>query len=218
MGWEPLNLSAVRGSTEAIATINFWHHALLTEPVKAGTITAPIAEIFATQIPIEIPVGTKLRFVDPEQDDDCAYVQFVTASVTAANSNRIEVVPSVGAAVPCEYIAPVAPVDLSGREYSAMVRAKYENPAPLFSLGCTVNALAGAVELRLPQITATPNVTFADISHNLADLQEVTAESKSSRHRKLVRSAYYWDLEYTYQGESHTEYMGFFWLIWEATR
>lgn len=218
MSWEPLNLSAVRGSNKPIVTIDYWHTVVLSEPVKAGTTAAPITEIFVTPIPIEIPDGTKLKFVDPEQDDDCTYTRFVTVGVTAPNSDRIEVEPYIGLGVPCEYVADVAPIDLTGRTYSASVRREYEDTTPLFSLTCTVNALAGAVELSAAATTVTPNAKFFEIPNALDELQEVTAESKDPAHKRLVKNAYHWDLEYSELGENYTEAMGFFWLIWEATR
>lgn len=221
MSWTPFNLSAVRGSNEPIATFQYWHSVTLTEPIKAGTIATPITEIFVTPIPIEIPSGTNLRFVDPEQEDDCTYTQLVTASVTAPNSDRIEIVPYIGPSVPCEYEADVAPINLIGRTYSASVRKKYDDTAALLSLTCSVNSLAGTVVVSAATTAELPNASFdqmPDGDNLLEALQEVTAQSKNSVHKTLVRSAYRWDLEYVEAGKTYTELMGFFWLLWEATR
>lgn len=212
MSWSKFNLSAVDGESRTLATFQYFHAIKLTKPFKTGT------ELQIESIPVEIPAATILIFFDENDKDCCNCIEVVTATVTAANGSKVQIVAQSGLQIPCGWIADAVPIDLSNRIYTAEVR-KSDSSAALVPLRCNVNASAGTVSVRVALIAEGPNADSQSIPSGLEDLQKIKKDCVFPSHKDLVKNAYTWSLLCQYTGtharraDREIEKLGYFWVV-----
>jgi len=209
-----------------ILTLTHRHNIALSEPAPAGTAASPLTQIFVQGVPIDIPSGTELRF-SAQDSDGCTGYRLRTNGITTAGADRISIQPYIGRLIPCHWIADCGPVDLTSRTYKAQVKKKLSDVQPYLTLQCTTIPLEGILKIKCTTTGAEDtNATFKDLPSSDDDLQAIEAVKRDSsgavslafpQYKKIIEAAWYWDLEYTFRGETIPDYAGLFWLHAEAT-
>ena len=202
-----LNLLIQQGSDNpSPSDLQFRHTVIASSAVSGGT-SIPVYEL-----PVAIPNGTVLKFG--------------SVSVTSSGTNNAGAttltVSSFTGTIAADTQASGPPIDLTGYGFASKMRASYDDPTALITVGVSAtNIVDGRVRLIVPNATSAivaPNIKWYELPPEIktdpAALQDDTLFS-----RKALSAAYVWDFEWTTPGgliERKLE--GYSWVTPEATK
>jgi hypothetical protein len=220
------HLTTRHGTNTTLFSFTVMHSLSLSEDVPLSTATSPTTVLRVANVSKEIPSGTVLEFLD-DNATGCAVLRFTTNGITSVGSRSISIQPYIGPKVACGMTSDNGPVDLTGRVYRAQVKKTLEDSAAFLTLACAVQALAGTVTISC-DTTALPfseaNCTFLELPENQSEFQLIDAVDKKTgrlllpRYSGIIQKSYFWDLEYTLNGQGPIpDYTGRFWIQREAT-
>jgi hypothetical protein len=220
------HLTTRHGTNTTLFSFTVMHLLSLSEDVPLSTPTAPTTLLRVVNVSKEILAGTVLEF-KPVKAIACDVIRFTTVGVTALGSTTISIEPYTGSKVPCGLIAKNGPVDLTGRVYRGQVKRQLADDVPLLTLACSIEPLAGTVSVAC-DTTALPfsdaNCDFLELPENNAEFLAIDAVDKKTgrlllpRYSGIIKKSYFWDLEYTLNGNGPIpSYTGRFWIQREAT-
>lgn len=178
------NITVQQGSTFALPIV------LRNKIVLSTAAVAGVIELAVSPLAHALTSGRVLTFGTVD----------VTLSANASAGARLIAVNATSAALAKAATAKGDPVDLTGEQARAAIRANFADTAPLATFTCTIASppTLGEITISLPSTTsaALPANISPDRSDDIVDLQSVTFPSATEAKLFLAGKApYYWDLE-----------------------
>jgi hypothetical protein len=216
------HFAPVRGASDTLTFINKYA-VVLSEPVPAGTIAVPVTKIRVVSVPTTIPTGYELAFMSTS--GSCTIYRMIVSSTASAGDSVINVSPYIGPKIACEWFSFCGFEDLSNRVYRAQVKKNLADTVPYLTLSCTTIPTQGTIQVTcLTTGAEDTNATFRQLPTDESELQLINEKDKDTgalirtHYKKIIESAWVWDLEYSFQGGAPIpDTVGLFWLQAEAT-